>query len=216
MLVLGGGALIAYYGGDWGARPTYDVDLLVHIGQVVPAYGVLMSEGWLPSGGMSADWLSSRIVPRRRSFPFTRGTDRLNLHWHVLADSHGAHADDGFWADRSEINLAEVRVGTLSPAHLLLHVLAEGARRSTGGDVQWVVDAVQMLRACGDDQLAEPLASAARRHGLVTTVRSTLETIDALLDEPLARPLLLHLSTTRPPVLERIAASARWRLRRSG
>ena len=205
VLVLGGGALIEYYGGDWGARPTYDTDLLVRPGQVVAAYGVLAGEGWVPSGGMSADWLSSRIVPRRHSFPFTRDTDRLNLHWHVLAESRGVHADDDFWADRSEIDLADVKVGTLSPAHLLLHVLAHGARPSTGGDVLWVADAVQLLRAGGDDGLGKPLAEAARRHGLVTTVRSTLEAIDDLLGEPVAGPLLRHLSATRPALLERIA-----------
>jgi hypothetical protein len=73
--------------------------------------------------------------------------------------------------------------------------------------VQWVADAVHVVRAADSTELAQPLAAEARRHGLLTIVRSALEAIDFLLDEPAVRPLLREVSATRRPLLERVAMS---------
>src|SRR5688572_11930024 len=72
VIALKGAALTRYYG-DWGARPMYDIDLLVPLGRVEAAFEALKDDGWIPHGGMSVDWVMSRVVPRRHSFPFSRG-----------------------------------------------------------------------------------------------------------------------------------------------
>lgn len=209
VLVLKGAALFPHYGNDWGRRPMFDVDLLVPARQLDIALGVLDSLGFRPRHGVSAAWLRTRVVGRRHSFPLSRDVDQqLDLHWHVLGGSLGPHADDDFWANAVPFDLHGVDVLALSPSDLLLHVVAHGTRSRERGYLQWIADTVHVARSADTAALADRLADQARRHGLVTTVRAALETIEQTVDEPQLRPLLDRSASTRPRILERVASAA--------
>jgi hypothetical protein len=138
VLVLKGAALLRYFGNDWGARPMFDVDLLVRVGELDAALDVLAREGWRPRYGVSAAWLRARVVRRRHSFALSKDLEQqLDLHWHVLGGSLGPGADEQFWADAAPFDLNGVEVRALGPADLLLHVLVHGARSAERGYLQW-------------------------------------------------------------------------------
>lgn len=200
-LALKGVALVPYYGDDWGSRPMFDVGLCVRVGQLAEAVAVLDEEGWRPLFGRSAEWRLSRVAHRRHSFAFRRDAEyQLNLHWHVLHRSLSRRADDHFWANAVPFDLAGVDVLTLALPHLLLQVMAHGTRKSTPDHMQWVVDAVHILRSTDDPSLAARLGEVADELGRVSTVRVALETIGCLLSEPRVEPLLAQLGRKRPRV----------------
>ena len=97
-------------------------------------------------------------------------------------------------------DLAGVDVLTLALPHLLLQVMAHGTRKSTPDHMQWVVDAVHILRSTDDPSLAARLGEVADELGRVSTVRVALETIGCLLSEPRVEPLLAQLGRKRPRV----------------
>ena len=67
-LLLKGGALLPLYGDDWGARPMYDVDLLVPDEHFDGAVVLLRDLGWVPEQGQSFDWVRHRM---RRTLPLS-------------------------------------------------------------------------------------------------------------------------------------------------
>lgn len=217
VIILKGGALLPYYGNDWGARPMYDVDLLVPVDHLENALDVLRDQGWMPRGGATSHWIKSRVVPRRHSFPLSRDEDQeLDLHWNVLGDSLGPNADVDFWEHAVPLEMAGVEVRALSPPDLLLHVIAHGAASSQAA-MQWIADAVHVLRD-SNGEMADRLAEQARRHSVVDTMRAALEAIELAVDEPRAAPILRRLSRTRASALDRVATRGElWEtLRRHG
>jgi len=209
VLALKGAALVPHYGGDWGSRPMFDLDLLVRADALSNALDVLDDAGWRPLQGRSSAWVRSRLAARRHSCAISRdGELEIDLHWHVLGGSLGPRADDRFWADAVPLEIAGASVLALSRPDLLLHVLVHGTRDARRGYVQWVADAVHVLRSEGGDDLAPRLAQAAREHGQVNTVRAALQTVEHLIDEPQVAPLLAALAHTRPTVRERATSSS--------
>lgn len=205
-VVLKGGAMVRYLAGDWGARPMYDVDILVPPRHVDDALGVLTDAGWVPQTGNTVEWVRSRALSRRHSWGFDRGRDgRLDLHWHTLHGSLGANADDAFWDDAEPIELASTKALALSPPDLLLHLLDHGTRGADVSPIQWIADATLVVRTQDPDAIASRLAQQARAHGTVGQVRACLGVIAELVEEPAAGALHDRLASTRRPWIERLA-----------
>ncbi|MSO78741.1 MAG: hypothetical protein EXQ79_03955 [Acidimicrobiia bacterium] len=206
VIVLKGGAMVQYLAGDWGARPMYDVDILVPPQHVDDALTVLADAGWVPQTGNTPEWLRWRAMPRRHSWGFDRGRDgRLDLHWHTLHGSLGPNADDAFWDDAETIDLGATKALALSPPDLLLHLLDHGTRGADVSPIQWIADATSVVRAQDTDAIARRLAHQARDHGAVGQVRACLGVIAELVEEPAAAALHQRLASARRPLIERLA-----------
>ena len=98
----------------------------------------------------------------------------------------------------------------LAPPDLFLHVLVHGAQSDNGGHVQWVADAVAVLRSCASENFAARVASEARRHGMLLTVRRGLTVIDEIIGGDEVAALLARTEQERPLALERVSASRRF------
>ncbi len=205
-IVLKGAAMMRYLGGDWGARPMYDVDILVRARDLDAAIAVLTGAGWVPQSGCTPLWVRWRAVPRRHSWGFDRGTDgRLDLHWHALHGSLGPNADDAFWDDAETLDLGTTQALALSPPDLLLHLLDHGTRGPEVSPIQWVADATLVLRTQDTAAIAARLGHQARAHGVVGQIRACLRAIAELIEEPAAAALHDRLASRRRTTVERLA-----------
>jgi hypothetical protein len=169
----------------------FDAGLCVHANQLAQAVTVLREEGWHSQFRRSAEWLLSRVRPRRHAFAFARDFEHeIGLRAGVLHGSLAGRTDNRFWASAVPVDIAGIDSLTLARPDLLLHVIADSARTSIRDPMQWIVDAVHVLRSTDDADLAVRLDEAAREYGQVPTVRTALETIGCLLSEPRVKPLI--------------------------
>jgi hypothetical protein len=208
-VLLKGVSLLSAFGDDWGARPMFDVDVLVRPGRLDHALDLLEEVGWRPAEGLTVEWVRSRSASASHSIGFEHDNGgRLDLHWHVLWESVGCRADDAFWhrAVTTEIDGRHVRV--LHPADTLLHMLVHGVTGDNAPPVQWVADAVLVGRravaGASHDELAELLGAQARSHGELRTAIETLGVIHELVDDEWVRPLIERLARQRPTIAERM------------
>lgn len=202
VMLLKGAALVDSYGGDWGARPMFDVDVLVRPEHVPPALDVLEELGWVPEYEMTFDWVRSRARTRRHAWGFLREDGRLDLHWHVLQESVGSRSDHQFWAEAVPAERDGIGVLTPAPAALLLHVLEHGVAGDNAPPVQWIADAVHVVRASGDDELGERLAHLAHEHAELRTVHAALGAIATLVDPAPVAPLVDRVTRERRTPVE--------------
>ena len=206
-LVLKGAALAPYYRNDPGARPMFDVDLLVPSDRVGEAASVLDREGWRCGDGMTPDFLTWRVVPRRHSISFSRDLEgQLDLHWHVLRRSIAPDSDRRFWDAALPLPLGKAKARGLAAPDLFLHVVVHGAHSDNGGHVQWVADAVTMLRASTDATFTERVVREARAHGVLLTVRKALAVVDDIVGDELVSGLQREADRVRPLPLERASS----------
>jgi len=211
-VLLKGAALFDAYGGDWGARPMYDVDVLVPVADAEAAIEVVAARGWRPEQQQSAAWVRWRARGRRQGWGFTNGEGRLDLHWHVLSESIGARADSAFWARARPAELAGTRTRTLDPADLLVHLLVHGTVTLNAPPVQWVADSVMVLRSeYADATFATRVADSARQQGELRSVTRGLDAIGLLIDRNLVADVIAELDRRRPlPVEQLRRPGARW------
>jgi hypothetical protein len=204
-LLLKGAALLDAYGDDWGARPMYDVDVLVPADRAEAAIELVAGRGWVPEQDQSASWVQWRARPRRQGWGFTLGEGRLDLHWHVYSESIGARADEQFWARSRVVDLAGTPARVLDPADLLVHLLLHGTVSANAPVVQWVADSAMVLRQAGvNREFAAAVAATARHQAEVTSVARALDAIGLLLEPSLVAPVLTAVGAARPTVVERL------------
>jgi hypothetical protein len=204
VLLLKGAALLPAYGGDWGARPMYDIDALVSPNDIVRALDVLEQQGWTAEYDMTFAWIRERALSRRHGWGFLNGDGRLDLHWHALSESLGSGADDSFWAAATPFVIDEFAALGLAPADLVLHLIVHGISGFNAPAIQWVSDVMHVIRRHGATAIADRLASQARAHGELHTVTVALEAIGRILDPVPVAPLLERLSRERPLAVERL------------
>src|SRR4051812_24516446 len=212
-LVLKGAALVPAYGGDWGVRDMSDVDVLIDREQLEQAASVIDAGGWRPTRGLTTAGVLARFATRRHSWNFEHPDGhQLDLHWRVFSESRGPTSDRAVFDAPLPPQLGAVRARPLGDADLLLHVLEHASHDESASRLQWVVDAVKVLRATDDvAALADRLASQASAHEIVEPVRERVEAITRVLDEPAATALLDRLGR-EAPTPERTPGSWRFRL----
>ncbi|MBV9951746.1 MAG: nucleotidyltransferase family protein [Acidimicrobiia bacterium] len=199
-LVLKGASLVPAYGGDWGVRDMSDVDVLVDRSQLEQAAAIIDAGGWRPTRGLTTAGVLARFATRRHSWNFEHPDGhQLDLHWRVFSESRGPTSDRAFFEAAVPLELGSVRVRRMGDADLLLHVFEHASHDESASRLQWVVDAVKVLRSTDDiAAVADRLASQASAHALVEPVRAKVEAITEVLDEPAAAALLDRLGRELP------------------
>jgi hypothetical protein len=204
-LLLKGAALLDVYGGDWGARPMYDIDLLVPCARASAALELLTELGWVPEQGQSAAWVRWRELPRRHAWGFTRDDGRIDLHWHVLSDSIGSRSDARFWAGARSIEVRGTETRALDLADLLVHVVVHGTLTQNAPPLQWLADSVMVLRAAPRDApFADRVAVTARDHGVLVPVARALDGVGTIVDPALVAETRARVEQTRPKPIEHL------------
>ena len=208
VMLLKGAALRPFYDDDIGARPMYDIDILVPPEHARCALEVLVGCGWEPEHTQGPEGIAARLALRRHSTGFVRGENgRLDLHWHALATSIGPRADAAFWrAARPATDGGGRPELVMHPADLLLHVVVHGTTGANAPPIQWVVDALRIV-----DGSAEPLggrlAAQARAHGVLGQVAEGLRVVEELTGSTRCHPILLAVAEARRRPLEGVLSA---------
>ncbi|MCD9623243.1 nucleotidyltransferase family protein [Rhabdothermincola salaria] len=190
-LLMKGGALLPVYGGDWGARPMYDIDVLVPDERFDEAADELTSLGWTPEQGEPVEWVGQRMRPFLNGWGFQSGEHgHLDLHHHALAGSMWTHADRAFWEGSVVIDVAGTRQRVLQPADLLVHLLLHGVQFDNNPPVQWIADVVHVARSTPVGVLAPRFLAQARTHGALRVAEAGLGAVLDLTGEPTVEPIL--------------------------
>lgn len=196
-VVLKGASLVPAYGGDWGVRDMSDVDLLVPLRDLDRTTALLTADGWRPRLGDDVAGALARVIHRRHSWAFEHPDGyQVDLHWHVLQSSRGPGSDAAFLAGAVPLALGTITTRRLCDADLLLHLLEHAGHGEEASKLQWMVDAVHVIRSIPDLAVAGArLARQARAHRLVESTKHRLSVLRDTLHEPAADGLLASLAT---------------------
>ena len=200
-MVLKGAALTVLYYKDYGLRPMNDFDILIRPEQALPAIGLLKTLGWRPMEFEP----TQEYISVSYSHGFTNGSGQeLDLHWHVLPQSRGVHADDDFWDGAASTCINDIPVHALSSTDQLLHVCIHGARWNLIPPFRWVADAMTVF----DTSLTRidwcRLIVQAEKRRLVLPLLDALNYLKETFGAPITPEIISRLEAIRVPAVERM------------
>ncbi|MBA2568155.1 MAG: nucleotidyltransferase family protein [Actinobacteria bacterium] len=199
VLIVGGAARLPYYG-EVGERTVSDFELLV---REVDLERALRAVGW--NGGPVPD-----RVARARSAVRVGGQEHraFGLYWRFLPEFPAA-GDDDIWRAAGQTALEGIEGLALDPADELLATCTGGARTALWANVQWVADAVVIIRSGRLDW--ERLERTARVRRATLRMREALGYVGDLLQAPVPEEVLRALvavpATPRDRVAHKISGS---------
>lgn len=205
-MVLKGAPLAQRYYRDVGARPMYDVDVLVPPDSARAAIESLTRSGWIQF------W----PAPPELLLPVTHGTllkdepdTGVDLHWYSMWTPV---LEQDLWAAAEPIEVAGAATLAPCPADELLLACVHGIW-SDGRPVRWVADALAVLRSSPELDWDRVLRRA--RAGAVTLpLALALEYLAEHFDAGVPRDVLAELERMRAPAIDRLTHRA-WRGRPS-
>lgn len=187
---LKGAPLAVLYYKDCGLRPMNDFDVLVRPERVPQAIDLLQRMGWSPNDFMP----TARYISAGYSHGFrNRAGDELDLHWHLLSESRGRDADDGFWSGAIPAHIGDVATFALGPADQLLHACIHGARWNYIPPFRWAADAAIVLDSARDQIDWDRIIIQAERMRLALPLREALNYLKDLLDVMVPSEILKRL-----------------------
>ena len=204
-VVLKGASLVAAYG-DWGIRSMTDVDVLVPAAATPAAVRVLTDLGWAPALGIAPEAVLTRMPARRHSWGFSlRDGVELDLHWHAFGNSLGSGADRPFFEAATPMELNGATIRRLDDGDLLLHIIEHAHRGGPDARLQWMVDAVTLVRSTDDvEACGTRLAAQARSFAMLEGCRAALDELAAVVDEPRLEAVRHATRTAAPLARERL------------
>lgn len=143
-MALKGAALNLAYYHDIGLRPMIDFDLMVPTGQALEAATAMTRLGWIHTPAHVPTMPDLLLIMHARPFENAQGNE-VDLHWHVLHERCAPDADDEFW--KSAIPAGARPVLLPDPADLLLMICTQGVRWNPASQLQWIADAVTVMRS---------------------------------------------------------------------
>ncbi len=204
-VVVGGWELACHYYEDLGSRPVRGMHLLVAPDQVEESLTALAQAGW-PS-----DFDPAREQLRGRSSVWLAADDGVEcvVHWRLF---HEFVADAAEAEVRTERGLA-FRVGeqparALSPADELVNVCVGGARSSAWLNLQWLADAVIVMRSSGDALDWDRVVRRTESIGSTLRLRDALVYLARTVGAPVSESALDRLDSTPVSPRERLAHRA--------
>jgi len=199
VLLLKGAALALLYYRNPGLRPMDDVDLLVRSDQAQAAVATLSGHGWRPRSPVSV-----RHVESHHAMEFTDATgQRIDLHWHVLPENCGRHADDAFWDRAGRVDVRGVPVRVLDATDQLFHVCAHGVKWESIPPLRWIADAAVIIDQAGAELDWARFTRETRQRRLVLPIREALGYLASTLALPVPDTVLSDLGAAAVSRAER-------------
>lgn len=201
-MLLKGGALSILYYKDYAVRPTWDIDLMVRIDEVLEVHELLKKSGWLPVPLNNP--VHEHLKYRHAALYRNADGKELDLHWHILRECSSKIADEDFWNHAQKIELHQTPVYVLGAADQLFHVLIHGAQWSTVPTFRWVPDAMVIIDNDGCAVSWNRLIKLAKMHYLLENIRETLSFLKDNFDANIPDDILTELYKTKPTRFEQI------------
>lgn len=210
-MLLEGAALVLEYYKDPGLRPMDGSDVAVRPAQLPVALKVLAGTGWAPRR-LSVEAFTPGYLATRHAHSFEdREGTQLHLHWHVLFECRYSGADDAFWEEALAVTIGGAASCALNPRHQLIQICTHVAEWNPTRSLQWVADAMFLMREAGASTDWDRLAAEAVDRRLTLPVREGLSCLRMLLNAPVPEAVLLGLQQTAVSVDDRRGYAARSR-----
>jgi SAM-dependent methyltransferase len=165
-MILKGAALAYRHYRDLGARPMYDVDVLVRPDRARAAAEALLDAGWTQCLPTDLDLL---LVACWGTAFNDRMDNAVDLHWYAM---WSPAIEDDFWLAAEPLEVAGVPTLAQCPADQLLQVCVHGIW-SDGMRLRWVPDALAVIRSTPDLDW-DRLISGARSRALTLPLHEAL------------------------------------------
>lgn len=196
VVLLKGVALLADVYRDAGLRPMADADILMTWEVADATAARLQADGWRPQLNY-LQW--AQINPGlQASFGWQRGTDQLDVHWHVLHRCPDPAVTRELFAQARPLWLDGLETRQLCPEDTLLHVCNHGVQYSVQAPFRWLADATWILRRHGAAFDWGRVLAMGRRTGTSLVLREGLGYATAELRLPVPAGVLAALRAHRP------------------
>lgn len=192
VMILKGAPLATAYYRNFALRSMDDIDLLVRFENARAAADLLVDVGWTSS--LSLTGLGRHLRYDNERHFSKQEKEKIDLHWHLLPFCVGPHADDSFWEGSREMQFESNVVRALNPADQLLHTCAHGAEWGRPATVEWIADAMVILREALDLDW-DRLLRQARVRELTMCVREALRYLHNTFEAPVPREVLRDLDS---------------------
>jgi len=169
----------------------------------VPEAEAARADAWLRAAGWRSTnpaFQAHAHIPVQHSTEYAAQGQKLDLHWHVLADCLYSGADAPFWEAAIPLDLAGTAALALCPTDQLIHVCAHGLRWNPTPPVRWAADAMQVLLSAGSQVDWARLARLAERLRLSLPMSEALGYLRTELEAPIPAEVLTALDSI--PVTE--------------
>lgn len=194
MVLKGAGLALRHYP-SIGARPMYDVDVLVRPEFALTAARLLLQAGW--SQFLPAEL--ELLLPATHGTAFTAPTgSKLDLHWYAL---WSPALDDDFWSSADPLQVGGAATLVPCPADQLLHVCVHGSW-SEYPLARWVADALAVMRSTPSLNWTRVIDRASAR-SLTLPLSDALHYLRDIFGAPVPQPVLDQLDEARCGFFER-------------
>jgi len=194
-----------------GLRPSWFVDVLVDEQASVTARDVLAGAGWTTPAGPVADPGDPVALNHADR---TVCVLRSSLSYDFVMPEDPASSNGPLWESARPFALDGAEIPVPGPTETLLAVCTSGARVKPTASVQWIVDAVMIIRS--DEVDFERLAELARARGQTLRVREVLSYLSTLPETSIPAPVLARLDAAAVSPRERLAYALAARSLRAG
>jgi hypothetical protein len=174
-LAVGTVALTPRYYQDGGVRPLEPAGLLVRATQVADAVAALTAQGWRPQDGRAAQLVVDAQHVRTQQ-PFVDEQAQVCvLHWR-LADAGDEEPvlEAATWSAAQPVEIEQLHALTFCPADHLHFLCAQAWRMLPPPPLDWLADAVILLRHEGEAMDWPRLLRGAQMSGAAPMVRDVL------------------------------------------
>lgn len=199
-VLLKGAALVASSVVPSGARPMFDVDVLVEPGRLDAARALLFHSDFEP---ILATPASARAHLHSEGFRRADGL-AFDLHSAAFASQHGSGADEPLFRRARAGAFAGAAVRVPAPEDHLLLVCWHGLHWSDAPAIHWAADALLLLRQAGERFDWDAFADEAVRRRLAVPAARALRFLSAELGASVPPRVLLALDAAPGALLGRL------------
>lgn len=215
-LIYKGPSLAMQYYGDPAARMFWDLDILVHKKDVLPAKELLLSERYSPEP-FPKHFTEQRILDEDCEYNFDSSDGRVHveIHWNILPRHSSFNFDSNeLWNSAISIQLAGKEVKTLAPEDLLLVLCIHAGDKHQWTALRMIQDVAQVLSATEETMDWDRFMDRVEKLDRMRTILLGLFLAHSLLDAPVPQRILQMATNDR--MILNIAALVCGRLFREG
>jgi len=200
-LLLKGAALSRTVYPEPTTRGMHDLDFLVPFSSATQAMQLLIERNWVPQ---HFDAVPMTIEYFHACSFLHPEFGEVDLHWHVMRSHCQEERDVELWAAARDFSYQGTPTKILYPADQLLHTCEHGQHHSPASALQWLVDAVFILRHSPSPFDWSRLLDQSRKFQVTLVMRNTLAYLHRHFEPSIPREILTEFSQQSVAFPERI------------
>jgi len=209
-MLLKGVALQLLYYPKQGVRPMDDIDILVPSNRALSVINLLQKSSWRTFVG----WEEGCLNVNHAHKLLNKAGYAIDLHWNVLSESIGPHADSPFWEASEFLNFHGTPTRVLNSSDQLLHACVHGIIPVASiSSIRWIADAMKILTSPESEIDWKRILDLAEERSLKQHLKDTLGYLKSSFAAPIPNKVISNLVGYRPSFTEFVGYRIRTSLR---